>query len=168
MKREIWIRQEYEIIGSSENESEFYDIFKVKIHYATLKELLMFKSIYVCRNQIDIINVILDQPDPTIFFKSFLQFDLGNLMQLFSFEGDAYKYLLNDKFQRFFTPEYPLFYKNKFKRVGSSQSFFRNAIDKGIEMNQFESVELALKYITKYQNNFYSSFLFAKNLHLIM
>jgi len=44
-------------------------------------------------------NLIKDQPTPEIFFKSFLQFDCGNLIQLFSFEGEALSYLLDERFK---------------------------------------------------------------------
>ena len=97
-----------------------------------------------------------------------MEFDGSNVISVLSFESEALKYLLGNQFKSFFDPIYPLFYKNKYRRIGSDTCFFRNAIDGAISLNQAESIELAIKHICRYQNNFSSSFLFAKNIRTLL
>lgn len=89
-----------------------------------------------------------------------MEFDGSNVISVLSFESQALKYLLSVNFKKFFDPVYPLFYKNKYQRIGSNSNFYRNAIDGAINLNQAESIELIIKHICTYQNNFSSSFLF--------
>jgi hypothetical protein len=49
--RQIWIQEQYETI---DGETRFEDIYKIKIHESTLRELLLINSIYSCGTQNDI------------------------------------------------------------------------------------------------------------------
>lgn len=64
----------------------FTDIYKIKIHEPTLRELMTIFSIYSCRYITDITNLILDQPNPQIFFKVFLELKLKNLLSYLAFD----------------------------------------------------------------------------------
>ena len=108
--------------------------------------------------------MIIQQPKPTIFYKSYLEFDAANLVSIFVFDSQSTTHLLSDKFKQFFSEKYPLFYKNKYSRGTSGKPFYRNAIENALRMNQAKSVEMIINFIVKYQNNFASSFLFNKNL----
>jgi hypothetical protein len=46
--------------------------------------------------------------------------------------------------------------------------YYTNAIDNALKNNQVQAVNLLLNYIVKYQNNFVSSYLFLKNLPVLM
>ena len=87
---------------------------------------------------------------------------------MFAFDSISTGHLLSDKFKEFFGEKYPLFYKNKYSRSSSGASFYRNAVENALRMNQAKSVEKIIEFIVKYQNNFASSFLFNKNLPLLI
>jgi hypothetical protein len=95
------------------NETEFELIFNIKIWEITLRELLLFNSIYVCKTQSDIVDLVNDQPNPKVFYKSFLEFDGSNMVSILSFDSRSMEYLLSDNFREFYSSEYPIFYKNK-------------------------------------------------------
>lgn len=43
--RQIWIQEQYE---TQDNQTRFQNIYKIKIHEITLRELLLINSIYAC------------------------------------------------------------------------------------------------------------------------
>lgn len=116
----------------------------------TLRELLVFQSIYLAKTQSDILDLIYCQPKPTIFYKSYLEFDAANLVSVFAFDSNSTGHLLSDKFSEFFGAKYPLFYKNKYSRGTSGASFYRNAVENALRMNQAKSVEKIIDFIVKY------------------
>jgi hypothetical protein len=134
-KREIQVVQEYEKSKDGELQTDFMDIYKIKITLPTLRELLLFKSLYVTKTQSEILDLIKTQPTPEIFFKSMMEFEGSNIISVLSFESTALKYLLGKEFKKYFGPVYPLFYKNKYRRIGSEGTFYRNAIDGAIRLN---------------------------------
>ena len=101
----------------------------------TLRELLVFQSIYLAKTQSEILDLIVCQPKPVIFYKSYLEFDAANLVSVFAFDSISTGHLLNDKFKAFFNQKYPLFYKNKYSRGSSGESFYRNAVENALRMN---------------------------------
>jgi hypothetical protein len=56
-KREVQIQQVYND-KEKNNETIFKDLYKVKIHSITLRELMVLQSIYVCRTMTDIVNLV--------------------------------------------------------------------------------------------------------------
>jgi len=60
-----------------------------------------------------------DQPEPLVFFKSFLELDCANMVSLLSFDSRSLECLLDlEANKRFFKDEYPIFYKNKVQKQG--------------------------------------------------
>ena len=118
--------------------------------------------------------LVQNQPNPQVFYKSFLEFDGSNMVSILSFDGRSMKYLLGDEFESFFSNEYPLFYRNKIQKGGSGKNgsdfkfFYRSAIDSALRNNQVGACTIIIDYIVKYQNNFASSYLFVKNLPLLI
>jgi hypothetical protein len=103
------------------------------------------------------------QPNPQVFFKSFLEFDISNLVSLLSFDSRSMKHLLKDEFGSYFDPHHPMIYKNKFLQSGKENKYYyRNAIEQSVNNNQILAAELLIDYIAKYQNNVMSSFLLNK------
>ena len=83
--------------------------------------------------------------------------------------------MLDDKFDEYFSAEFPIFYKNKLKKHNYhgpddslDQYFFRSPIDCALKNNQIGSVSNMVKYIIKYQNSFVSHMLFLKNFSEIL
>ena len=73
----------------------------------------MFQSLYVCKTLSEIIDIVTDQPDPEVFYKSFLELDASNMVSILSFDSRSMEYLLKDDFSKHFSKDFPLFYKNK-------------------------------------------------------
>ena len=94
-------------------ETAYEDIYSLKVHDITLRELLFFQSLYVCATQTDILNLCKSQLNPKIFFKTFLELDGTNMVSILSFDSRCLKLLLTEDNVEYFSPEFPLFYKNK-------------------------------------------------------
>lgn len=129
-------------------------MFRIKIHEITLRELLLIQSIYNCKTQSDIEIIVKDQPNPLVFFKVFLELGIKNLVPYIAFDARSMRELLSEKNKKYFSDEFPLFYKNEDGR---------SAIDTALENNQIRSVNLMIQYIVDYQNSYYYCHLFNYN-----
>lgn len=108
----------------------------MRVHDITLRELLFFQSLYVCATQTDILNLVKGQDNPKIFYKTFLELDGTNMVSILSFDSRCIKDLLGEENKDWFSPEYPLFYKNKIQKINNKEKFFyRSAIDMALESN---------------------------------
>jgi len=96
-----------------ENETVFHDLYKIKIHNISLRELLLVQSVYVSTNLKQIQEIVNDQPRPTVFYKMFLELNGTNLTSIMSFDSRSMQSLLDEKHADLFSEEYPIFYKNK-------------------------------------------------------
>ena len=91
----------------------------------------------------DIVN---DQPNPGVFYKSCLELDDANMTSILAFDSRSMTYLLKDEFSSHFNKTYPLFYKNKIMKrvrpcsVKEVTYFYRNAIDCALKSNQVKAV----------------------------
>ena len=164
--KQIKIVQQYTKKGKNSNEEHYFSsVYNIKIHEITLRELLLFQSLYVCNTQTDILDLVMDQPKPEVFLKSFLEFDGTNMVSILSFDSRSMGYLLDDRFSPYFQEEFPIFYRNKIQKSNNKRKFFfRSAIDVSLKNNQIRAAQFIINYIRKYQNNFISSFLFKKNM----
>jgi len=78
----------------------------------TLIELILTQSIFSCKSLTHIYNLIELQPEPSLFFKSFLELDIANMVSILSFDSRCiYKLLSNSEEIAECNPENPLFYK---------------------------------------------------------
>ena len=135
----------------------------------TLRELLLFQSLYVCPTKSDILKLVQSQADIKVFLKSFLELDCSNMVSILAFDSRSMSYILDESNERFFDREYPLFYKNKIcKHNNKDKFFYRSAIDNALRTNQVSAIASMIKYITKYQNNFVSSYLFINNFNELL
>lgn len=53
------------------------------------------------------------QPNPTVFFKAFLELGVKSMLPYLAFDQRSVKDLLDDKNEEFFSSEFPLFFLNK-------------------------------------------------------
>jgi len=115
----LFTRKQNEIIMSVQEQyqigedTNFEDIYKVQISTMSLRDLLMFQSIFSCRQMSDIVNLIEHQPEPVVFYKSFLELEKQNLVSVLSFDSRSIKTLLSEKHEHLFVSEYPIFYKTR-------------------------------------------------------
>ena len=95
---------------------------------------------------------MLSQPDPSIFYKCSLDFNISNMCSILSFDSRSMSYLLDDQFDDYFSHDYPIFFKNKISkgRIGEENYFFRNAIDNALRNNQVRACIIIIDYIIKY------------------
>ena len=133
----------------------------------SLIEILLLKSIYNCQHQADIVRVIENQPLPQVFFKSFDEIEMSNMITQLSNDSRLIEILLDEKNNQYFNQKYPLFYyflqtnKNKKDQL-------KSAIDISLESNQVRATSLIINYIIKHQNSFIYQYLFKTNLiHMI-
>lgn len=152
-KKHLSIEQEIRDWVGNEEQVRFQNLYKIKIWKITLRELLLFTSIYVCREISDIVSIVTAQPKPAIFFKSCLEFDCSNMTSILSFDSRSMECLLNEQHQEYFSSKYPLFYINKIakcqsiKRAKDIKYFYRSALEVSLKSNQVKAVEIIIAYI---------------------
>ena len=132
------ISHEYKLADNSDNNSSiFWNLYKIKLHEVSLRELLLFSSLYVCKTLSEIVDIVNDQPNPGVFYKSCLELDGANMVSILSFDSRSMEYLLDDEFSKFFSKTYPLFYKNKIQKGASSDNrfFYRSALESALRSN---------------------------------
>ena len=79
----------------------------------TLRELLIIQSIYTVGKQSDIEVLVGEQPDPRIFLKVFFELGFKNLVYYLAFDSRSIKSLLDKKNEKFFSNDFPIFFKNE-------------------------------------------------------
>jgi len=78
----------------------------------TLIEVILIQSIFACKSQQNIIDLIELQPEPSIFFKSFMELDIANMVSILSFDSRCINKLLsNTENVEECNPGNPIFYK---------------------------------------------------------
>ena len=76
-----------------------------------LWEILLFQGVFCCSSQDEMSKLITQLPDATIFFKSYLELDLANLITILSFDGRSIKALLTDSNVEKLDKRFTVFYK---------------------------------------------------------
>lgn len=156
--RQICIQDQYD---NHLQQTQFEDIYRIKIHEITLRELMLIQSLYSCKTASDVSQLVKMQPSPMIFFKVYLELGIKSMIPYLSFDARSLLHLLqkNDENDAFFKAnnfeKFPVFYKNL---DGKS------AIDVASENNQIRSVNEIINYIITYQNSYKYAHLFENNL----
>lgn len=114
----------------------------------------MIQSIYACHTQSEVSQLIKEQPNPTIFFKVFLELGIKSMIPYLAFDSRSIRTLLSEENHEYFSEDFPVFYKN---RDGTS------AIDVCLGNNQIRSVNMMINYIIKFQNSYAFAHLFQYN-----
>jgi hypothetical protein len=165
-KKEISIAHEERFDSVDVRKVNFRTLYKIRLWNLTLRELLLFKSIYTCSTMFEILKIIKDQPEPLLFFKSCMELNASNMTNYLTFDSRSLAHLLDDKHEEFFTDEYPLFYKNRFFKaapmktdiIHPSSYYYRWGLEDCLKSNQIKGSDLLTDYLVKYQNNFTSSY----------
>jgi hypothetical protein len=154
LKREVQVKQEFFFgdIGREDELTRFTNLYSIKINIITLRELLLFKSIYYSKTNEAISSIVMSQPNPSVFYKSFLELGGSNFCSMLAFDSRSMTYLLGDQFSKYFTVTYPIFYQNKHNKgtMEKPKYFYRNAVDIALENNQYKAVQMIINYIIKY------------------
>ena len=115
-------------------------------------ELLFLQSLYMTASDDNMAKIIVEQPNTNIFFKSYLELELSNLVTLLSFDNRSIKALLSSLEN--FDHDYPIFYKQKPQAdeelvwVPIFEEYeYKTAIDVALENNQIQAVDLMISYI---------------------
>jgi len=74
---------------------------------------MLVQSIYTAKTESDIELLVKDQPEPTIFFKVFLELGVKSMVSYLAFDSRSIKALLSDENKKYFKAAFPVFYKNK-------------------------------------------------------
>lgn len=73
----------------------------------------MLQSIYSCKTQSEIEVLVNDQPNPTIFFKVFLEIGIKSMVNYLAFDSRSIKRLLAKTNDQYFKEDEPIFFKNE-------------------------------------------------------
>jgi hypothetical protein len=157
-RRLISINQEYFKSTKAGVGNIFKVLYQVELVDVSLRELLVFKSLYTCQTLSELVDLVDDQESPCIFYKSCLELEGANMTSILSFDSRSIKYLLKDEFKQHFSKKYPLIYKNK--NQTEDGIFYLNAMETALKKNQVAAVAKIMEFVIKYQENSVSSFLF--------
>jgi len=109
----------------------------------------------------EIEHIIHLQPNPALFFRSFMELNQANMIQILAFESRIIRTLLEtEKFE--FNSDYPIFYR--VRQNLDNEIRIVSAVDISLEDNQIKALNLIIKYIVEYQNDISSNCLFNLNL----
>jgi hypothetical protein len=90
------------------------------------------------------------QPNPSFFYKTFLELGVSNMVSILAFDSASMESLLGEANESYFSEEFPIIYKNKVQKRDGKSHFFTTAIDYALKNNQVKAVDLMVKYIVKY------------------
>lgn len=77
-----------------------------------LHDLMFVFGLFMLDSVTDILNLINLQPTKKLFFRSYMEMDNSNLIQILSFESRFVRALLKDVLEKKnYNSDYPLFYK---------------------------------------------------------
>ena len=108
------------------------------------------------------------QPNPSFFYKTFLELVGSNMVTMLAFDSGSMQSLLSDKNEHLFSAEFPIMYKSKVQKKDGKGFYYTTAIDSALKNNQVGAVNIMINYIIKYQNNYVTSYLFLKNLPVLI
>jgi hypothetical protein len=107
-RRIISIQEQY---TDPNGDTHFDDIYKIKVQNMSLMELLLFQSIFACKQQADIVSLIEAQPVPKVFYKSYDEIGFSNMVTVLSFDSRPIQNLLSGDKSHLISTKYPLIYK---------------------------------------------------------
>ena len=100
-------------------------------------------------------------PDASMFFKSYLELDLANLVSILSFDSGSIKSLLTPHNIERIDTSYTVFYKIfQWGDLGSKAIEIMTAIDISLKNNQIQALNLIIDYIVKNQNSYVHFYIF--------
>ena len=80
--------------------------------------------------------MIKKQPTTSIFFKSFLELDGTNMVNILAFDSTSMQLLLDNENISNFKYDFPIFYKNRIQKIDDkSKYFYLTAIDIALKNN---------------------------------
>ena len=130
-----------EQITNEDGETSFDNILQIRINDITLRELLLLQSLYVAKTQSDIIALVKEQPNPRVFYKTYLELNKSNMLNILSYDSKSIQCLLNEDFADFYDEKFPIFFTNKLTSPKSGKVYYRNAMDIGLKNNQAGAVK---------------------------
>lgn len=136
--RQVCIQEQYK---DQCGQTNFTDIFRIKIWEITLRELMLLQSLYASKSVSDVERLVKDQPNPKIFLKIFLELGYKSMIPYISFDMRSIACILSEKNTQYFDKKFPIFYAGE---DGNSP------IDIALENDQIRSVNLMIKYVVQY------------------
>ena len=93
---------------------------------------MLIQGLLSCSNQSEVAKLVEEQTKPSIFYKSFLEIDINNLVSILGFDSRSIGALLDESHREYFPEDYPIFYK--VKHVDSlGRITYKSALDTAIE-----------------------------------
>ena len=71
------------------------------------------QSFYLCQTISEIVELIKMQPNPSFFYKTFLELDVGNMVSILAFDSASMASLLSSDNERYFSEQFPIIYRVK-------------------------------------------------------
>lgn len=97
---------------------------------------MILQSFYLTKNNTQVLALVKIQPNPSFFYKTFLELDMANMCSILAFDSGSMAALLDEKNKSYFSELYPIIYKNKIpKRSGDNSFYYTNAIDIALKNN---------------------------------
>jgi hypothetical protein len=82
-----------------------------------------------------VVSLVQKQPNPSLFYKTFLELDFANMTSILAFDSGSMASLLNPNNFEYFSELYPIIYKNKISKKDGKKFYYTNAIDIALKNN---------------------------------
>ena len=63
----------------------------------TLRESLILQSFYLTKSNYEVVSLVQKQPNPTLFYKTFLELDCANMTTVLAFDSGSMAALLGEE-----------------------------------------------------------------------
>ena len=67
----------------------------------------------MAKTQSDIIALVKEQPDPKVFYKTYLELNKSNMLNILSYDSKSIQCLLNEELADFYDENFPIFFTNQ-------------------------------------------------------
>lgn len=96
---------------------------------------MIFQSFYLTKSNYEVVSLVQKQPNPSLFYKTFLELDIANMTSILSFDTGSMSSLLNQRNFEYFNELYPIIYKNKISKKDGKRYYYTNAIEIALKNN---------------------------------
>ena len=96
---------------------------------------MIMQSFYLTKSNSEVVKLVQRQPNPSLFYKTFLELDGSNMASILAFDSGSMAALLDSKNTSYFNELYPIIYKNKILKKDGKNFYYISPIDIALKNN---------------------------------
>jgi len=128
---------------------QYEEVYSIKLEAMALTNLIFIQGVFLLDSITEIMKMIELQPTKDIFFRSFMELDHSNMIQILSFESRFIERLLEEVITTdHYSFDHPLFYK--MQHTNKKETIILTAIEIAVENNQIIALNRMIEFVVKY------------------